>query len=191
MAFGLVSGIQLVCFNSMVASCLGRCNVTIVSAVMTGTSALLAIPMGIFSDRHGRTPFMLMGCLAHAAFCVLLLTTGGIAGSEVAQDSSSSTAGKHWFWLLCAAVLLGVGNSVWSLMNASIFGDLFSHAKEPAFALLKFWSGLPTGVVFFIAPSHGLPTRLIAIATLAVLFVGFAGFRKASRLFSAAQVQLP
>lgn len=86
-------------------------------------------------------------------------TTGGVLGTV---------------YPLLMAAIWGVGDGVFNTQLNALFGILFKHDMEAAFAQLKLWQSAAIAVVFFLSPYITLQAMLILmVAALCIAMIGF------------------
>ncbi|XP_043711244.1 UNC93-like protein 3 [Telopea speciosissima] len=77
-------------------------------------------------------------------------------------------------YLLLMSAMCGIGDGVFNTQLNALFGMLFRHDMEGAFAQLKVWQSASTALVFFLSPYITLQAMLVLM--LAALFLSIAGF---------------
>mmetsp|Transcript_17218 Transcript_17218/g.48461 ORF Transcript_17218/g.48461 Transcript_17218/m.48461 type:complete len:491 (+) Transcript_17218:131-1603(+) len=176
MAFGFVQGFQLsVFYGTIVNSALGSSNVGNVAAIIGGTGAIVAFPLGKLSDALGTVPTMTIGAVCYIAAMSTLVAT------HTSYDADADSIGDDGLWLqgwgtiVPVGIALGIGNAVWNTTNSAVFGRFFSEEKEAAFANLKLWSGIATAIGLLYLATQVNP---LIHATIALVFsvLGIAGY---------------
>lgn len=172
-AFGMLSGLQNGAYvTEIVVPSVGREYIGFVYSFKFFIAALVAYPLGRISDRIGRTPGMILGVVCALMACtVCLLWTR--SDSELVR----------WAVVLALAALFGVAVCVWATLNATIMGDFYCSTPKnvPAsFANTKLWSGLTTGIYFFVAPSTPFFVQVCVLMGVQVL--GLIGYLCAARI---------
>ncbi|XP_010922380.1 UNC93-like protein 3 isoform X2 [Elaeis guineensis] len=150
--------------KEVVTPVLGVSGVGGAMALYGAADAICSLVAGRFTSGLSSITFIVSGGAVLQILVLLWLLfgyskTGGLLGAV---------------YPLLMAAIWGVGDGVFNTQLNALFGMLFKHDMEAAFAQLKVWQSAAIAVIFFVSPYITLQAMLILM--VAALFIAMAGF---------------
>lgn len=160
--FGLTTSfINFYVNGVIVKAAVGKKNIGYMAAIIPATATVLSIPYASFTNRFGKAPAMVFGCLSY-----LILSISVAALSDEYLESLK--------WGLVFIMLLGGnGRAVFEGTNKATIADFFPDEKPAAFANVIITSGGSAAIAFYCFPSMSkLAISLLCIITSCFGVVG-------------------
>ncbi|GAB5359135.1 hypothetical protein AAMO2058_000518500 [Amorphochlora amoebiformis] len=140
-AFGFATSfINFYINGTIVKKALGKDNIGYMTAIIPATATLMSFPYSTFSDKMGKAPVMIVGCISYFLIAVLV--------SAISKESLTSLGwGLVWIYIVA-----GNGRAVFEGTNKAMIADLFPEHKPAAFANVIITSGGASAIAFYIFP---------------------------------------
>lgn len=143
------------------------------SGVFIGVGEILGgAAFGLFgkrTNRFGRDPIVLLGCIVHlVCFMLIFLNLPALSPIEETSDHAFFDPPNQYVAMICS-FLLGLGDSSFNTQLYAILGLMFPEDSAPAFALFKFVQSLAAALAFSYCSFIFLSEQLAVLAATCII----------------------